>query len=149
MRLVVASCFALALGLGQLTAWTYAQSPTQPKIFVKAEPNFSVALAAAFNKKHTPVTVVLDEKNAEYVLQSAAVFAKQESGGSKIARCLFMDCIGVEGSSSVSVQLIRSSDNAVVWAYQVRKANGGPVGIQSLSEAIAKHLKNEFLKTEK
>jgi len=28
-----------------------------------------------------------------------------------------------------------------VWVYQVRKANAGPLGVQSLSEAIAKHLK--------
>jgi hypothetical protein len=30
-------------------------------------------------------------------------------------------------------------------ACQVRKENGGPVGIQSLSETAAKHMKNEFL----
>jgi hypothetical protein len=29
-------------------------------------------------------------------------------------------------------------------ACQVRKENGGPAGIQSLSEAAAKYLKNEF-----
>ena len=124
-----------------------AQSESQPKIFIKADPDFSVALTAAINKKHDPATIVLDEKSAEYILQSAAVNAKQESAGSKIARCLFAYCAGIEGTSSVSVQLIRVSDSAVVWAYQVRKANGGPVGIQSLSEAIAKHLKKEFLDT--
>lgn len=96
-------------------------------------------------KKKVPATVVTDEKNATYTLKSADVFAKTESTGSKFARCLFADCIGIEGTSSVSVQLIRNSDSAVVWGYQVRKANGGPAGIQSLSEAIAKHLKNDFL----
>jgi hypothetical protein len=43
------------------------------------------------------------------------------------------------------VQLIRNNDGVVVWAYQVRKVNAGPMGIQSLSEAVAKHLKNDFL----
>lgn len=116
-----------------------------PKIFVKADQDFAVALTAAMNKKHDPATIVVEEKAAEYVLQSASVAAKQESGASKIARCLFAYCAGIEGTSSVSVQLIRISDGSVVWAYQVRKANGGPVGIQSLSEAVAKHLRNEFL----
>jgi len=120
-----------------------------PRIFIKADPDFDVALAAALNKKHAPATVVLDEKAADYVLQSAPVAAKQESGASKIARCLFAYCAGIEGTSSVSVQLVQIRDGAVVWAYQVRKGNGGPVGIQSLSEAIAKHLKNEFLDSKK
>lgn len=122
-----------------------ALSSGHPKIFVRADQDFAVALTAALNKKHAPATVVTDEKSADYVLQSAAVAAKQESGASKIARCLFAYCAGIEGSSSVSVQLVRRSDGSVAWAYQVRKGNGGPVGIQSLSEAVAKHLKNEFL----
>jgi hypothetical protein len=125
------------------------QSSGQPRIFIKAEPDFAVALTAALNKKQAPATVVLDEKGADYILQSAAVNAKEESGVSKIARCAFAYCAGIEGKSSVSVQLIRASDSSVVWAYQVRKGNGGPVGIQSLSEAVAKHLKNEFLDRKK
>jgi hypothetical protein len=92
---------------------------------------------------------VLNQQDAEYILQSAGVAAKQESGASKIARCLFAYCAGIEGSSSVSVQLVQVSNSSVVWAYQVRKGNGGPVGIQSLSEAVAKHLKNEFLDRKK
>lgn len=118
----------------------------QPRLFIKADPNFAVALSAAFTKKRVPVTLVTDERNADYILQSASVNAKQESAGSKFTRCLFADCIGIEGTSSVSVSLIKPSDGSVVWGYQVRKSNGGPVGIQSLSEAIAKHLKNDFLK---
>ena len=43
------------------------------------------------------------------------------------------------------MQLVRNKDSAVVWAYQVRKGNSGPLGVQSLSEAIAKHLKNDYL----
>lgn len=125
------------------------QSSGQPRIFVKADPDFGVALSAALNKKHAPATVVLDENSAEYILQSAGVAAKQESGAGKIARCLFAYCIGIEGTSSVSVQLVRVSDGSVVWAYQVRKGNGGPLGIQSLSEAVAKHLKNEYLDRKK
>ncbi|HEY1648903.1 MAG TPA: hypothetical protein VGF96_13030 [Terracidiphilus sp.] len=139
----------LAVGILPFAAHSFCQSPSQPRIFVKAEPGFGVALTAALNKKHAPATIVLDQNAADYVLQSASVAAKQESGASKIARCLFAYCIGIEGTSSVSVQLVRVSDSSVVWAYQVRKANGGPEGIQSLSEAVAKHLKKEFLDNRK
>jgi hypothetical protein len=145
-RATALSLLMLALSL---VPSAFGQTPAQPKIFVKAEPDFAVALSAAIIKKHTPVIVVTDEKDAEYFLQSAAVSAKQESAGSKVARCLFAYCAGIEGSSTVSVQLIKVSDSSIVWAYQVRKANGGPVGIQSLSEAIAKHLKNDYLDKKK
>jgi len=121
------------------------QTGSSPAIFIKADPSFALALSAALNKKHDPVQLVTDEQRADYILQSATVSTHQESGASKIARCLFAYCAGIEGTSSVSVQLVRSSDATVVWAYQVRKGSGGPNGIQSLSEAIAKHLKNEFL----
>jgi hypothetical protein len=139
----------LVVGILQSAAPTFAQSPSQTRIFVKAESDFGVALTAALIKKHAPATIVLDEKSADYVLQSANVAAKEESGASKVARCLFAYCIGIEGTSSVSVQLIRVTDSSVVWAYQVRKGNGGPNGIQSLSEAVAKHMKNEFLDRKK
>jgi hypothetical protein len=128
---------------------TVPNSTGLPRIFIKADQNFAVALTAALNKKQAPATVVLDEKSANYILQSAEVASRQESGASKVARCLFAYCAGIEGTSSVSVQLIQIGDGAVVWAYQVRKGNGGPVGIQSLSEAVAKHLKNEFLERRK
>jgi len=99
----------------------------------------------AMMKKKVPAVIVEDKEGAQYVLESAAVDSKDETGAGKVARCLFLDCIGMNGNSEVSVKLVRSSDSAVVWAYQVRKGNSGPLGVQSLSEAIAKHLKNDYL----
>jgi len=55
----------------------------------------------------------------------------------------------MNGFSEVSVKLVRTKDSAVVWAYQVKKGNSGPLGVQSLSEAIAKHLKNDYLSKQK
>ncbi len=124
-------------------------APDGPSLAIKADNDFETALTAAIMKKKVPVIVVEDASKATYTLKSAAVYSKDESGAGKVARCLFADCIGMNGSSSVSVQLIRNSDDAVVWAYQVRKANSGPVGIQSLSEAIAKHLKNDYLEKQR
>ena len=122
----------------------FSQSP-QPKVYIDADQSFATALTAAIEKKSVPVIVVVDQKQADYTLKSAQVASKEESGAGKIARCMFADCIGINGSSSVSVELLRRSDSAVVWAYQVRKGNSGPSGIQSLSESIAKHLKNDYL----
>lgn len=118
---------------------------TKPTIFIDAGDNFSPAIAAAIVKKSVPVTVVADKSLAEYVLTGAPVNSKDESGAGKIARCMFLDCIGLNGYSSASVELIRVKDQSMVWAYQVRKSNSGPLGVQSLSEAIAKHLKNDYI----
>jgi hypothetical protein len=124
---------------------TFAADATIPSIFIAGDSNFSTALTAAMVKKHVPATVVADADHADYTLQAAAVDSKDESGAGKIARCMFLDCVGMNGYSEVSVKLIRNQDKTIVWAYQVRKANSGPLGVQSLSEAIAKHLKNDYL----
>lgn len=126
-----------------------ADVAAKPTVFIQAQNGFESALTAAFIKKQVPANVVTEEGDATYTLKSADVYAKAESTGSKVARCLFAYCAGIEGTASVSVQLIRNADHAVVWAYQVRKGNSGPVGIQSLSEAIAKHLRNDYFDKQK
>lgn len=139
-RTVLALCvFALCVSV------TFAAEGQDTSIFIAGDANFSTALTAAMVKKHVPATVVADADHADYTLQAAAVDSKDESGAGKVARCLFLDCIGMNGYSEVSVKLVRNRDKAIVWAYQVRKSNSGPLGVQSLSEAIAKHLKNDYL----
>jgi hypothetical protein len=115
-------------------------------IFIKGDPDFAVAISAAMRRKEVPATIVLEEKNAEFILQSSSVAVQTESGLSKLARCAFAYCAGIGGSTNVSVELVRVDDSAVVWAYQVKKGNSGSHGAQSMSEAIAKHLKNEYFK---
>lgn len=115
-------------------------------MYVDAANGFQTSITAAIIRKKVPITVVTDKVQADYILKAAPVDSKDESGAGKIARCLFLDCIGVNGYSEVSVQLMRQKDSSVVWAYQVRKGNSGPLGVQSLSEAIAKHLNNDYLK---
>jgi len=127
----------------------FAQSATQPTVYIAAENGFQTALAAAMLKKRVPLSVTTDEVKADYILKAAPVDSKDESGAGKVARCLFLDCIGVNGYSEVSVQLLKRDGSIVVWAYQVRKGNSGPLGVQSLSEAIAKHLNNDYLKKQK
>lgn len=137
MRTAVAVLVVLLFGSVAINAQSQAQPLSKPRICLKAEPDFAVALTAAFVKKDVPVIIVLDEKNADYVLQSTAVSTRRVSDVSVI--------FGFTGWSAVSVQLVRKSDNAFVWAYQVRKEISSPMAIQSLSEAIAKHLKHDFL----
>jgi hypothetical protein len=126
-----------------------AQATAQPSVYVMAEGGFQTALTAALLKKHVPLTVTTDQTKADYILKAAPVDSKDESGAGKVARCLFLDCIGINGYSEVSVQLLRQEGSTVVWAYQVRKGNSGPLGVQSLSEAIAKHLNNDYIKKQK
>lgn len=128
------------------SAFSQAQRPT---VYITSDDGFQTAITAAFIKKHVNATVLTEKGEAEYTLQAAPVNSKSESAGSKFARCMFMDCVGINGYSSVSVELIRNKDGAVVWAYQVRKGNSGPLGIQSLSEAIAKHLEHDYLEKHK
>ena len=63
-----------------------------------------------------------------------------ESTGSKVVRCLFAYCAGIEGTSTASVTLSDSLTNEVLYSYEVRKA--GAHNYQSRAEAIAKHLKH-------
>jgi hypothetical protein len=129
----------LALRLNAVTS-----TVAGPTIYIEAASGFDTDITAAFLKKKTPVTVVEDKSKADYVLTASEIHDHQESTGSKVARCLLMDCIGVEGNASVSVKMMKSSDQSIVWAYQVRNGFSGPQARQSLSEAIAKHLKEYF-----
>ncbi len=72
----------------------------------------------------------------------ARVEKKHESAGCKIARCLFIYCAGMEGTEEASVRLIDQKTKDTVWSYTVNKAHQRE---QSLAEAIAKHLDNEFI----
>jgi hypothetical protein len=146
---VVLPCSALAQNANPSSTPQASQPGSRPTVFIDAQNGFDTALSAAFIKKQVPADVVTQKDGATYTLKSADVYSKAETTGSKVARCLFADCIGIEGMASVSVQLIRNSDHAVVWAYQVRKANSGPAGIQSLSEAIAKHIRNDYFNKQK
>ena len=145
MRLGSLSLVSIMLAVCSLPAGNLVAQSIHPTVFIAAESGFQTALTAAMLKKKVPLTVTTDQNKADYILQAAPVDSKDESGAGKIARCLFLDCIGMNGFSEVSVKLVQKQDSSVVWAYQVRKGNSGPLGVQSLSEAIAKHLKNEYV----
>jgi len=135
--------FALALlllGIGALPCFA------QVKIYIEPDNGFETYVSAAITKKHVPAVVVSEATAASLILQPTPVAVKTESTGSKVARCLFLYCAGIQGEQTVSVQLFNPRTKAAIWAYTVRKYDAN--AYQSSAEAIAKHLK-EFLEQHK
>ena len=112
-----------------------------PRIYIAPQAGFDSYLAAAIVKKHVPAVVTQNKEEAQLVL-TGAVQAKEETAGSKVARCLFLYCAGAEGSQTASAQLVDAKTQEVIWAYNVHKPSAQ--AYQSTAEAVAKHLK-EFL----
>lgn len=135
----------ILLTLTSLTAHSQAANATAeargsaPRIYIPPQDGFESYLSAAIVKKHVPAVVTQNKDDAQFVLTSA-VEAKEESTGSKVARCLFMYCAGAEGTQTASVQLVNARTQEVAWAYNVRK--GSARAYQSTAEAVAKHLKS-------
>jgi hypothetical protein len=127
---------------GLLTfAETKGPNGASPRIYIEVQNGFESYISAAIVKKRVPAVVTQNREDAAYVL-SSAVQTKEESGASKVARCLFLYCAGIQGTQTATVQLINSRTQEVAWAYNVQK--GSAAAYQSTAEAIAKHLK-EFL----
>jgi hypothetical protein len=124
-----------------LTIAAYAAENQTTRIYIEPLKGYESYIAAAIVKKHVPVVVTEDRDKADFVITSA-VTEKEETTGSKIARCLFAYCAGIEGNQTVSIRLINPRTKEVIFAYNVRKA--GAANYQSSSEAVAKHLK-QFL----
>jgi hypothetical protein len=89
----------IALFASLATIGARAASPVAldgaPTIYIAASDGFDTDIIAAITKKKTPVRVVEDKAKEEYVLDATAVNDHEESTGGKVARCLFMDCIGM------------------------------------------------------
>lgn len=115
----------------------------RPTVFIEPQAGFETYLSAAISKKGVPIDIVTDKSKATYVLRAAPVEIKSESTGSKVARCLFLYCAGIEDKGAVSVQLIDTQSTKMMWAYSVNKQRGGK-NQQSMAEAVAKHFK-QFL----
>jgi len=119
-------------------AETPAPRAGSPRIYIESQGGFESYLSAAMVKKHVPAVVTQNKDEAMFALTSA-VESKEESTGSKVARCLFLYCAGVAGTQTVTVQLINIRTQEVAWAYNVRK--GSARAYQSTAESVAKHLK--------
>jgi hypothetical protein len=128
----------LAVGHGAAAAERVSLGGASPRIYIEPQKGFESYIAAAIVKKHVPAVVTQNKDEAMFQLTSN-VEAKEESTGSKIARCLFLYCAGMAGTQTATVQLINSKTQEVAWAYNVLKGNAR--AYQSTAEAVAKHLK--------
>jgi hypothetical protein len=119
-----------------------AAAQERARLFITpTEDGFEAYLSAAMIKKQVPVIVATKEEGATFVLKASAVEIQQQTTGSKVARCLFAYCAGIEDRGATSVQLLKG--DTVAWSYSVNKGRGQK-NRQSLAEAIAKHLKDDY-----
>jgi len=113
MKRATLSTFLLLLMLN-VAPLAHGATHAGAKIYLAPQGGFETYLAAAFTKKHVPATIVGDPEQADYVLESAPVEHKTESTGGKVARCLFLNCVGIEGVESTSVRLIDQKNGHVL-----------------------------------
>lgn len=105
---------------------------------------FEVYLAAAMSKKKVPVSVSTIADKADFTLKASEVEVQKVGTGTKVLNCLFLYCGGNSDKGTTSVQLV-DKEGLVVWSYSVNKGRGEK-NKQSLAEAIAKHLNDDYLK---
>jgi hypothetical protein len=141
--LIMKHLLLLSLYLAVATS-AFAQA-NFPSVYIPpTEDGFEVYLSAAMHKKDVPVRVMAMAESADYTLKVAQIEVTKESTGGKVARCLFASCAGISDKASTSVTLV-SSTGEIVWSYSVNKGRGEK-NRQSMAEAIAKHLKDDYLK---
>jgi hypothetical protein len=132
-----------ALLVASLVPTAFAQEVKRSVYITPTGDGFEVYLAAAMVKKEVPIDVLDHEDGATYTLKAAKVETKQVGGGAKLVNCLFAYCAGNEDKGNTSVQLVEAGK--IKWSYSVNKGRGEK-NMQSMAEAIAKHLKAEFFK---
>src|SRR5262245_48523525 len=114
-----------------------------PSLYIQpTDDGFQTYVTAAIHKKKVPVIVVTKVADAAYTLTAAAIEVETVTTGKKLVNCLFAYCAGSEDKASTSVTLTDGS-GAVVWSYSVNKGRGAK-NRQSMAEAIAEHLKEDY-----
>lgn len=122
-----------------------AESSTDPAIQIKPTGDgFESYLAAALAKKHVPARIVESEERATFTLKATSVTTRKDNAGAKVMKCVFNNCAGINGDSSVSVQLV-DRDGTVVWSYAVNRG-GDDNDRKSMAEDIAKRLKKDYFR---
>jgi hypothetical protein len=131
-----------------LAGVTVAGQTNLPSLYIApTDDGFETYLAAAMHKKEVPIRVMANPDGANYTMKTSQIAVTKESTGGKVARCIFASCSGIEDKASTSVTLV-SDAGEVVWSYSVNKGRGQK-NRQSLAEAIAKHLKDDYLQKKK
>lgn len=105
------------------------------RVFIEPMDGFETSLAAAFIKKKTPLSVVDDRANADFIITGSSAY--HPAGW---AKTLF---VSPNAHASASISVKDAKTGIMVFAYNVDKANSAR-GNQSTAEACAKHIK-EFI----
>lgn len=135
-------CTFVALLISCVSNVAAAQT-SLPAIYVTpTSDGFETYIAAAISKKGVPAVVVDRPESAVYTLKPSQIQVHKETTGSKVMKCLFAYCADIDDKASTSVQLV-DKKGVIVWSYAVNKGRGAK-NQQSMAEAIAKHLKDEF-----
>ncbi len=120
---------------------TYAQGTM---VFIApTDDGFHTYIAAAIQKKKVPVSIVASKDLATHTLTPNQVKVETVTTGKRVVNCLFAYCAGNEDKASTSVTLTDDKAGTIVWSYAVNKGRGTK-NLQSMAEAIAKHLKDEY-----
>ena len=107
-------------------------------VFIAPMNGFETYLAAAFDKKKVPLTVVADQARAAYVITGTS--EEKKPGAMKML--VFGQ---IHADNAASIQMVEQRTGAVVFAYAVNKKNTLH-GDQTTAEACAKHLKEKLEK---
>lgn len=107
-------------------------------VFISPMNGFESYLAAAFEKKKVPMTLVADQARAAYVINGTS---DEKKAG--VAKMLVFGQI--HSDNAASIQMVDQKTGAIVFAYAVNKKNTLH-GQQTTAEACAKHLKEQLEK---
>jgi hypothetical protein len=103
-----------------------------PKIFIQPAGGLETYISAAIMRKKVPVTVVVDQEQAEYIVEVAA--ESQKAGWAKI-----LVARDARSTEEASIRMIDAKSKAVVFAYAYHMGSSYR-GKQSAAESCAKHL---------
>jgi hypothetical protein len=82
--------------------------------------DFGSALAAALVKKKVPVTVVIDQAKAQWIIKSFSS-QREDSTGTKVAKLAFGGWGGGFTKFEGTIQVVDLESSAVLYAYNVKK----------------------------
>lgn len=102
--------------------------------------DFGLVLTAALAKKQVPVTVVLDEAKADYIIKHTSSF-QQDSTGTRIAKIAVLGAwgLGRGGVFEGTVMVVNRESSAVVFSFTTKKGKA-----QSGAENFAGKFKAMF-----
>ena len=118
--LVKASSLVSVVGILEITRSSQALAATTFR-------PLEVYIAAAMSKKKVPVVVTKNPEHADLVLTTSGVEIQKQSTGSKIARCLFMYCGGIEDRGTTSVNRPSAAKPASRAAILTRSLSSGAI----------------------